>query len=416
MANYTIQRGDTLSGIAKRYGTTWQELAKLNNIKNPSLIYAGTTLKLPGSPAASTSAPSSAAKAPAASAPATQPTAKQQAADKLAQLEANKPAAYQSAYTDQLNAVLDKILNNEEFQYDFNADPIYQQYRDQYTALGQSAMRDAIGSAASLTGGYASTAAQAAGQQAYNAYLGQLNAVIPELYNAAYSRYRDDEASLYSQMNLLAGLDDAAYGRYRDTVGDYYTDLGYYSDKENTLYNRDYASERDKVADSQWQKEFDEAMRQFNEQMDYNKTRDSENAAAAQREAVQKANEKRYDTLYSDMKDLLDYGDGELYDFLQRDFSSADRAIIDEILEDMGLINFESNYEKRQGGTASDSGSGSSGQAKQDSSGSTGAVSGYSTRLKNTPKNQRANMLIRWRASGEISQAEYQKLKKEFDL
>lgn len=45
---YTIQHGDTLGAIAKRYGTTVAKLAKLNNIKNVNRIYAGHTLNLPG--------------------------------------------------------------------------------------------------------------------------------------------------------------------------------------------------------------------------------------------------------------------------------------------------------------------------------------------------------------------------------
>ena len=49
MAEYkthTVVRGDTLSGIAKRYGTTVNYLAKLNNIKNVNLIYVGQVLKI----------------------------------------------------------------------------------------------------------------------------------------------------------------------------------------------------------------------------------------------------------------------------------------------------------------------------------------------------------------------------------
>ena len=41
---YTIRYGDTLSGIAKRYGVSIQNLINWNNIKNPNLIYAGNTL------------------------------------------------------------------------------------------------------------------------------------------------------------------------------------------------------------------------------------------------------------------------------------------------------------------------------------------------------------------------------------
>ena len=36
---YTVKRGNTLSGIAFKYGTTVNEIAGLNNIKNPNLIF-----------------------------------------------------------------------------------------------------------------------------------------------------------------------------------------------------------------------------------------------------------------------------------------------------------------------------------------------------------------------------------------
>ena len=42
--NYRIQRGDTLWGISNRYGVTIQNLVNWNNIKNPNLIYSGNTI------------------------------------------------------------------------------------------------------------------------------------------------------------------------------------------------------------------------------------------------------------------------------------------------------------------------------------------------------------------------------------
>lgn len=44
---YTIQAGDTLTSIAKKYNTTVKLLTALNNISDPDLIYAGSTLKIP---------------------------------------------------------------------------------------------------------------------------------------------------------------------------------------------------------------------------------------------------------------------------------------------------------------------------------------------------------------------------------
>ena len=46
---YTVVKGDTLSEIAQKYGTTVDTLVQLNGIKNPNLIVVGQVLKLPGS-------------------------------------------------------------------------------------------------------------------------------------------------------------------------------------------------------------------------------------------------------------------------------------------------------------------------------------------------------------------------------
>lgn len=43
---YTVVRGDNLTKIAKKYGTTVNNLVKLNGIKNPNLIYAGQKLRV----------------------------------------------------------------------------------------------------------------------------------------------------------------------------------------------------------------------------------------------------------------------------------------------------------------------------------------------------------------------------------
>ena len=43
---YIVKAGDTLSGIAKKFVTTVDELVRINNIKNPNLIYVGQQLKI----------------------------------------------------------------------------------------------------------------------------------------------------------------------------------------------------------------------------------------------------------------------------------------------------------------------------------------------------------------------------------
>ena len=44
---YTVKKGDTLSSIAKKYGTTWQTLAKENNLSNPNYLKVGQKIKIP---------------------------------------------------------------------------------------------------------------------------------------------------------------------------------------------------------------------------------------------------------------------------------------------------------------------------------------------------------------------------------
>lgn len=45
-AYYTVKSGDSLSSIAARYKTTWQNIQKLNKLKNPDMIYPGQKLRI----------------------------------------------------------------------------------------------------------------------------------------------------------------------------------------------------------------------------------------------------------------------------------------------------------------------------------------------------------------------------------
>ena len=44
---YVVKKGDTLSGIAKRYNTNYQALAQYNRIADPNRIYVGQKIRIP---------------------------------------------------------------------------------------------------------------------------------------------------------------------------------------------------------------------------------------------------------------------------------------------------------------------------------------------------------------------------------
>lgn len=157
---------------------------------------------------------------------ANQQTANANLAAKTQQTPAQTP---QGANTNPMTSedVMNQWMNRGPFQYDMNADAMYQHYKDQYMRQGRLAMQDTIGRASALTGGYGNSYATAAGQQQYNEYLAGLNDKALELSQMAYQRYQDE------------------------------------GDKLKDAYGMLYGRERDAVADEQWQKQFDEGVRQY---------------------------------------------------------------------------------------------------------------------------------------------------------
>lgn len=196
-----------------------------------------------------------------------------------------KPGAYQSGWTQSLKDTIDKINNREKFSYDINGDALYQQYKDQYTTQGKQAMMDTMGQAAALTGGYGNSYAQSVGQQTYQGYLQQLNERVPELYQLALDQYNREGEDLYRKYALYGEQESMDYNRYRDTVSDYNAERDRLQNQYNTerdydyskyTNNRDFAYQgyADRIAQEQWQAQFNEAMRQYNESFAYQKERD----------------------------------------------------------------------------------------------------------------------------------------------
>ena len=131
---------------------------------------------------------------------------------------AMQPGGYSSGFEEQLQALYDQIAGRESFSYDPEEDETYRRYARLYAAQGAAAMEDTMGQAASLTGGYGSSYAQAAGQQAYDRYLGELAALVPELRQAALAEYRQEGQALTDRYNMLNQQEKAAYDRWQDTV------------------------------------------------------------------------------------------------------------------------------------------------------------------------------------------------------
>lgn len=127
---------------------------------------------------------------------------------------------YESKWQDQVDNYINQIQNRKPFEYDLNADALYQQYANQYRQQGNLAMMDTMGQAQAMTGGYGNSYAQSVGQQAYNQQLNQLNNVVPELYSMALDRYMNEGNQLYNQLNIAMQQEDIDYGRYRDQLSD----------------------------------------------------------------------------------------------------------------------------------------------------------------------------------------------------
>lgn len=154
--------------------------------------------------------------------------------DKMMGFEGTRPGPYESGYRAQMDEILGQLADREGFSYNPEEDQLYKNYRDQYLRLGNRAMQDTMAQAAGLTGGYGNSYATGAGQQAYQDYLSRLNERMPEMYQMAYERYKDQGDDLYNRLNALHGLDTTDYGRFRDAVGDWETDRDWWTRRYDT--------------------------------------------------------------------------------------------------------------------------------------------------------------------------------------
>ena len=182
-------------------------------------------------------------------------------------------SSYNYDQSGQISAKLDALLNRTPFSYDAASDPLYQQYRKQYTREADRSAEDVLGKAAVMTGGMPSTAAVAASQQASDYQMSQMTDKIPELQQLAYSMYQDKLSGDRADLNTLIGIEDNNYNRWltdrnylyqlaRDQVGDQQTADALAYQKQQDKMNYDYQKERDAIEDARYNAEWQYKLQQ----------------------------------------------------------------------------------------------------------------------------------------------------------
>jgi len=186
---------------------------------------------------------------------------------------------FTSSYDGEIRRLYDEIVNRPAFRYDPRSDPLYQNYRTQMVTEGEHAMRDTMGQAAALTGGYGSSYAQSVGQQEYELYLQRLGQVMPQLYKAAWERYS-------AEGDELRGLFDTTMDLARDELG-----------REKDRY--DMASQLEQQAYLRGQDKLDRELK-LNQMQHQREQEDYANALAQE-----KLNVQRSDKSYQNMVSLI---------------------------------------------------------------------------------------------------------------
>lgn len=168
---------------------------------------------------------------------------------------------YNNRYDAQIQQLLGDILNREEFTYDAETDPLYAQYRKQYTREGDRATANALANAAAASGGQVSSYAQTAAGQAANYYAAQLTDKIPELWQLAYQKYMNDENLKYSDLAAVQGAEQSDYDKHLNELTQFNTDRNFdytvWSDAYDRIVNnlgtvsgleqQDYAKYQDQL-------------------------------------------------------------------------------------------------------------------------------------------------------------------------
>lgn len=224
----------------------------------------------------------------------------------MSALEAMKGKApvYGSQYDAQIKKLYEQIMGRGPFKYDQKTDPLYQQYVQDYTTQGKMAMRDTMGQAAALTGGYGSSYGQAVGQQQYDQYLQRMADILPQTYGMALDAYNAEGNRLNQNLETTTNLERSDYDKYLDTLNQYNIDVNRAQNDVDTWYDRMVAQE--KLNYSRQLDQYDMQKDQYNRlmqliSMGYTPSKEEYNAAGlseAQGEALRGAYMPEPQTVY----------------------------------------------------------------------------------------------------------------------
>lgn len=148
---------------------------------------------------------------------------------------------YQSRYDEKMQGLLNEMLNRQPHLYNLETDPVWQNYKKQYTREGQRATADTLAQVATMTGGMPSSYAVNAAQQAGDYYMSQMTDMIPQLYQQSYERYLNEYNMKQNDLAAVQSMEQMDYGKYQDQLQQYNTDrnLAYnlWQDEYNMLAN-----------------------------------------------------------------------------------------------------------------------------------------------------------------------------------
>ena len=118
-----------------------------------------------------------------------------------------------TSYTDELNSLIDGFKNRAEFSYTPQTDELYQTYLAAMQNAGQNAMKDTLGQASALTGGYGSTYATQAANSAYNNYIQTANDNMTDFYDVALDNYNRETNDALEKINLVKEQDEDEWNK-----------------------------------------------------------------------------------------------------------------------------------------------------------------------------------------------------------